>query len=564
MKRVVPSVAFLLLLLCPAPPRAQAQGGSAVGGVVRDLHGTPQMGALIELVGADASVVARTFSDEHGRYLLSTVSPGRYELRASAAFALPALRANLLVVPGVRVLADLTMTAMVEVGGLFPAQRRSADEPADDWRWTLRSSANRPLLRVAGDDESDGSSPEAAGFPRAGAQGRASVFANEGQFGESGIHQTVSLNRSAEAGTTEELSADLGVAGVTGAAGSMALEAGYERETPFGGRTRMVAGFSSEPGIEGPGGNGLETMVLATGERLNLGDAVMIDAGTLLSAERLVSTRVKSAPYVRLVVAPGPGYAVMYRYAASRELQSSDDLDELRVQPDALSNPEGDPILVRDDHQELAISHHTTSDTETISIYHDDLPIVGLQGTGRLSPNELAGVSALADAEAGAVRIAVAGYVARGAGVSWTHSFAPSLAASFAADLGSALARGGAPLTTDDVGQDLRSRLAPALTATVHGKVARTGTAFRAQYRWQPDGTVDTVDAFNVAPNQAYLSFSVRQRLWSGRRLRGVNAVIEASNLLEQGYQPMIGPDGETLFLAQVPRTLQAGLSFSF
>jgi hypothetical protein len=29
----------------------------------------------------------------------------------------------------------------------LPIERRSADEPDDDWKWTLRSTANRPLLR---------------------------------------------------------------------------------------------------------------------------------------------------------------------------------------------------------------------------------------------------------------------------------------------------------------------------------------------------------------------------------------------------------------------------------
>ena len=29
----------------------------------------------------------------------------------------------------------------------LPIERRHADEPDDDWKWTLRSTANRPLLR---------------------------------------------------------------------------------------------------------------------------------------------------------------------------------------------------------------------------------------------------------------------------------------------------------------------------------------------------------------------------------------------------------------------------------
>ena len=75
---------------------------------------------------------------------------------------------------------------------------------------------------------------------------------------------------------------------------------------------------------------------------------------------------------------------------------------------------------------------------------------------------------------------------------------------------------------------------------------------------------MDTVDAYNVKIDSAYLSCRLKQKLWSGHRLQGLDAVLEATNLLEEGYQPMLGSDGRTLILAQVPRTLQAGLAFSF
>ena len=72
------------------------------------------------------------------------------------------------------------------------------------------------------------------------------------------------------------------------------------------------------------------------------------------------------------------------------------------------------------------------------------------------------------------------------------------------------------------------------------------------------------MDRFDDPSDQAYLSCSLRQKLWTGHRLQGIDAVLEATNLLEEGYQPMVAADGQTLILAQAPRALQAGLSFSF
>ena len=102
----------------------------------------------------DATVIARAFTDDHGRYLLSSVLPGRYRLRASAAFLQPATREDLRLGAGARAIANLTMSALFEAGSWLPAQKRRAGEPSDDWQWMLRSTANRPLLRLAGEDKS--------------------------------------------------------------------------------------------------------------------------------------------------------------------------------------------------------------------------------------------------------------------------------------------------------------------------------------------------------------------------------------------------------------------------
>ena len=565
MKRVVPGVAFLLLMLCPAWLQATAQREAAVGGVILDLHGTPQMGALVELLRADATVVAHTFTDEHGRYLLSAIRPGQYQLRASAAFLLPALRTNLRLIPNTRAMANLTMTALVEVGTWFPAERRTSGEAGDDWRWTLRSTASRPLLKMAGnDEEAEVSSLAPEHGSAASEQGHLTVMTDDGSFGRGGTHQVLTLGRSEAGGRGEVLRANLGVAPSVGDPASVAVNAGYQRQTPFGGETRFVAGYASQPEVSAPGASGLRSVTLASSERMALGDAVMIDAGTLLSAERLMASRVNAAPFLRAVVSPAAGFALMYRYAAAPELQSSEDMDNVQITPEILSDARGRPIAFSGSHQELAVSHTVENDTQTVSVYIDSLPLAALQGGGTLNSGELAGLPVAADVSTGTFRVAVHGYTARGVSFAWTHSLTPALAATFGMDLGSALARGAAPLALENLDTGVHTRVSPALSASLHGTSARTGTGFRAEYRWQPAGTLNTVNLYNAAPEQAYLSCLLRQKLWSGRRLQGVNAVVEATNLLEEGYQPMIGPDGETLFLAQVPRTLQAGLSFSF
>ena len=567
MKRVVTGVAVLLFSLWAAVPCALAQGDSTVGGVVRDLHGTPQMGALIELLGPDATVVAQTYTDDHGRYVLNALTPGQYAIRASAAFLLPSLRTNLAVQPGMRALANLTVTAMIEVGSWFPTQRRGADEPSDDWRWTLRSAANRPLLRVLGEDESTnasaGSAPEQRSTPDVSEH--LALMAGAGSFAQSGTHQVLTFGLSTERGQAEVLQADLGQPNLDGEVATFDVHAGLERSTGIaGGETRLVAGLSEHPEIASATGAGLQAFTLASGEKVTLGDAVIIDAGTLVSAERLVAGRVSAAPFLSVVVSPSDEYAVMYRFASQRELQSSDDLDHLQAGPELLSDAAGRPLSSNGAHQEVAIAHRDGKDSESLALYQDNLHYSPLEGLGATGALPFAGLPVLADTATGNFRIAEKGYVARGVRASWTHQLTPTVQASVAAEVGSTLHAKGVPLSLANLADQLEVRMEPAIAATVDGRVLHTGTTYRVQYRWQPTATVDTIDAYNAKVDSAYLSCLLKQKLWSGHRLQGLDAVLEATNLLEEGYQPMLGPDGQTLILAQVPRTLQAGLAFSF
>jgi hypothetical protein len=44
----------------------------------------------------------------------------------------------------------------------------------------------------------------------------------------------------------------------------------------------------------------------------------------------------------------------------------------------------------------------------------------------------------------------------------------------------------------------------------------------------------------------------------------GLDATIDVTNLLAQGYRPFLSADGQAMFLAQSPRAVQAGLAFTF
>src|SRR6185437_12929485 len=47
-----------------------------------------------------------------------------------------------------------TLNTLVDALKLLPPRRSNVTEP-DDWHWTLRSNANRPVLRVVEEDKND-------------------------------------------------------------------------------------------------------------------------------------------------------------------------------------------------------------------------------------------------------------------------------------------------------------------------------------------------------------------------------------------------------------------------
>jgi hypothetical protein len=99
----------------------------------------------------------------------------------------------------------------------------------------------------------------------------------------------------------------------------------------------------------------------------------------------------------------------------------------------------------------------------------------------------------------------------------------------------------------------------------VKGRVIHSGTKVRAAYRWQPERLVTAVNPYEAFSDQAYLSFYLRQPIRCGNLLPpGLEATIDVTNLLSQGYRPFLSKDGQTLFLAQSPRTMQAGVAFTF
>ena len=152
---VVAVIVIMMVATVPVPAwsgTASSTVPGAISGYVRDASGAPQMGAVVEVLGSAAQALKaftlKVFTDDRGFYSVSGLLPGTYSVKVSAPSFLPSLREKIGVRSGAKLMVNVTLTTLFEAIQLVPL-RNTVDD--DDWKWTLRSVANRPILRVLED-----------------------------------------------------------------------------------------------------------------------------------------------------------------------------------------------------------------------------------------------------------------------------------------------------------------------------------------------------------------------------------------------------------------------------
>ena len=268
--KVGTAVALLLAVgaICANAPELNAlDEPTSIAGTVRDGRGVPQAGAMVELLRPDTSVVASVFTDEYGRFLLAHLIPGTYSIKATGTLFLPTLRENLQVLAHRRTSINLTLSTVMEAFQWLPAKRRSVDEPDDEWAWTLRSAANRPLLRML----EDGPLVVVSDMDTAPVlKARVILRGGANEFGEGGLHNAFEIERSKQDDRRLILRADIGSSDMASVASAETL-VGYERQLTMGNTIRTVAAMQDLPGIEQTSNQqGIQSMVLRSAQTIEL------------------------------------------------------------------------------------------------------------------------------------------------------------------------------------------------------------------------------------------------------------------------------------------------------
>lgn len=546
--------------LCVAGPQAGAQ--TSLMGVVRDSRGAPQAGAVVELLRPDLTVAVRTLTDPRGRYRFASILPGVYEVKASAELFLPTLRENLHIGRESRIVVNLTLDTLYEAFRWLPAKPRTADDPKDDWTWTLRLAANRPLLRLLQDGplvlvtDGNGGAPEL--------KARVTVRGGDGGFGDGGVHNDIEMERMPDDARAMIFRADLSQAD------SPALNAmmGYEQQVAPGRTFRTITALESRPEIVGgPGMQGLQAIEMRTGETLALGPGLQAEFGDEAEAVHMGGTLLANRPFASVALHDG-NLTFAYRMTTAPGIQQVEDLDSQETVEPLLAERNGQALLEKGMHQEISVDRSTGKLRMRVAAWHESVENPVITGGGSIAQADWNAGNLLYDPTTDLLRAAGASYAGNGMMSEIEEQVNGATWISFDVAVGEALGMDNSAAGATSLAAALNgmtARETPMVSAGVRGKLAQAGTQWRASYSWQDPHTVTAVDAFAAGSPDAYLSFTVRQPIRYRRVIpNGVEALVDVRNLLAEGYRPFVTKDGSTLYFAQAARCIEGGLSFTF
>jgi len=561
MKRSSQLAGFAVLVLLGAAPAFGAAAAS-VSGFVRDSSGAPQIGAEVQLLRPDMTVVKSVYTDGAGRFLITTLMPGRYALKAMGPSFLPALRENVRVRGGT--IVNLTLNTLYEVIQWLPAQPRAGSAQQDDWTWTLRSAANRPLLRWLEDGPlvvvTDGSGAAPKLKARLMATGQAGTFGESGERISSMVEDTPANSR--------ELLARVDFAPGTNA--GMESMLGFRQDLGFAGSVQSVAAVTVEPEIEGAGDAGLDEAAIASSETIEFGPDIEAEVGSTAVLGRLggpnASTATAMLPYAK-VAWHGGSSTVRYRVATMTEDRDRDESEANAWLP-AMTVRHGELAIERGLHQEIGWERRTDQSGMAVLVYADNVENPVLEAMSRNAGGDSPAVAAmLFDRASNLLRAAGPDFSSAGmeASVERRISGENHIRLSYAS--GSALVMQAAPHATplSAILAAARPRHAQMYAISLSGTLDGTNTRWRASYRWQPDDTLTAVAPFARDAADPFLSVHLRQPIHLSRDgSGGLVALLDIRNLLAEGYQPYLLSDGSVLIFAQNQRSLRAGLAFTF
>jgi len=559
-------VASLLLLAIAALSVPAWAGQGSISGKVKSASGIPQMGAMVEVISFKPDKVFKVFTDNTGYYLIDGLIPGAYDVKVTAASFLPTLRENVSLRNGSNLVINLTLNTLTDAIRLLPAKQGTQED--DDWKWTLRSSANRPILRVTN------------GQPVIVANGKndknfktsvAFVAGNDGSGfgGTSEMSTNVSVEKSLFQTGLLSLKGDLG-SGI--GPNATILRAAYEHQMPDGSRPELAVTlrrFATSPTLAIHDA-ALEAMTVRAADNVQLAGFIDLHAGAEFQTVQFMGHINAYKPFGSVDVHLSPNTLFEYQYATSmpntRMLKGFDSAPaDMTESGPRMSLLESQSVLERARHQEVALSRRMGKYSVQVAYFNDQIFDAALAGVGEINGdyNNL-----LPDPYSGTFAYNAGNMDTHGARFVIQRQLPDGMTATADYAYGGVISLADNGQNLSDIRSHIYSSYQHSVAAKLTGSLPHAKTTWITSYRWTSGkGALTPVDLFNSGPGQtdSYLNVFIRQPVPKTEFMPAkMEALIDVRNMLAQGYHPVVGPDGQTVYLVQAARSIRGGVAFVF
>ena len=541
----------------------------AISGYVRDGSGSPQMGAAVEILGSAAHAL-KVFTDDRGFFSVASLLPGSYSLKVSAPSFLPSLREKIDVRAGAKAMVNVTLTTLFEAIQLVPL-RSPVDD--DDWKWTLRSVSNRPVLRVLEDGTTvvaqtgEGADHNLKGMftLMAGSPGQG--------FGTPDMSAGFDVERSLLSTGTLRLNGNFGYGTQVQGIPAAVLRTSYTNRFNgvFEPSISITALRLSSPDQNAMPAASLQALSVTTSDRIVLGDKVEVQVGSELQTIQFLGRVHAFKPFGTADLHITPNTVLEYQYATSVPSSALvDDRDrfesgasELSETSPRMSMTGFSPAVEHGHHQEVSVSQRIGKNNMQVAFYSDSVADPVLTGVGDMTAES---GQVLPDLYSGTFSYQGNDFSTRGMRIVLQRKLLSDLTATLDYSYGGALELSQADVQLQDARNWIHSQSRQSVAAKFSGTLPKTKTRWIASYRYTGDHALTSVDEFNRSAGRAdpYLNLCLRQPIPASFLAGHMEILMDLRNLLAQGYVPVMGSDGHTVYLVQSARSVRGGVAFSF
>jgi hypothetical protein len=329
----------------------------------------------------------------------------------------------------------------------------------------------------------------------------------------------------------------------------------------------------NSPDLNTMPGATLQALSVTSADRIVIGDRLEMKLGSELQTIQFMGRVNAFKPFGSADFHLTPNTVLEYQYASSIPAmglgdRSSDDRlesasSDLSETAPRMSITGFTPAVERAHHQEVSISQRIGKNNVQVAFYSDSIIDPVLTGVGEITAES---GEVLPDVYSGTFSYQGNDFATRGMRVVLQRKLYSDLTATLDYAYGGVLDLSRPDVQLQDARDWIRAERRQSVAAKFSGTLPKAKTRWIASYRYTGGHTLTPVDLFNTSAGHSdpYLNLFVRQPIPASFLAGHMEILMDLRNLLAQGYVPVMGRDGRTLYLVQSARSVRGGVAFSF